>query len=480
MPRPQIMVVEDEKIIAMDIQNSLTKLGYDVKAVVASGEEAIQKAATERPDLVLMDIMLEGEMDGVQAAEQIRERFNIPIVYLTAYADDKTLQRAKQTGPFGYAIKPFAEKELHSTIEVALYKHKMEAASQQANQKLSKQLKELERRNHEITLLNEMGHLLQSCSTVEDACAVVAQFARQLFPMEAGMLYLFNPLRNLFEAVVTWGAAPPKPEEQAFTPDACLALRRGEAYWAEDAEVGSLCRHVGESPPACSLCVPRMAQGDVVVVLHLQNLHSLQSGAEPEGLTEPKRHLAVTVAEHIALALSNLKLLEKLRGLSISDPLTGLFNRRYMEESLKRELRRAKRMGTPVGIVMLDLDHFKQFNDTFGHEVGDALLRDFGALLMAGTRGGDVACRYGNEEFVIILPGASLEDTYKRAEQFRKKVKRLHIQPHSESRAAVNLSAGVAIFPDHGATGEAILQTVDAALHRAKAKGRDLVVIAQN
>ena len=126
MPEIQVLVVEDESIVALDIQNMSRRLGYEVPVVVSSGEAAIKKAAETHPDLVLMDIRLKGDMDGIEAAEQIRGRFNIPVVYLTAYADDETLQRAKITEPYGYILKPFDERELHTAIEIALHKHKLE------------------------------------------------------------------------------------------------------------------------------------------------------------------------------------------------------------------------------------------------------------------------------------------------------------------------------------------------------------------
>ena len=126
MPEIHVLVVEDESIVALDIQNMLGSLGYEVPVVVSSGEAAIEKAAETHPDLVLMDIRLKGDMDGIEAAEQIRGRFNIPVVYLTAYADDETLQRAKITEPYGYILKPFGERELHTAIEIALHKHKLE------------------------------------------------------------------------------------------------------------------------------------------------------------------------------------------------------------------------------------------------------------------------------------------------------------------------------------------------------------------
>jgi PAS domain S-box-containing protein len=123
MHRPKIMIVEDEIVVAMELEEKLRAMGYEVAAIVSSGEDAVSDIEVSRPDLVLMDIRLQGEIDGIQAAEQIRRRHNVPVIYLTAYADDATLQRAKITEPYGYLVKPFSETELHTNIEVALYKH---------------------------------------------------------------------------------------------------------------------------------------------------------------------------------------------------------------------------------------------------------------------------------------------------------------------------------------------------------------------
>ncbi len=136
MDKPQILIVEDEGIIAIEMQDRLESLGYYVPNTVSSGEQAIQVAAEERPDLVLMDIMLHGEMDGVEAAEQIHTRFDIPIIFLTAHTDAHTLQRAKVTEPFGYIVKPFEERELHIAIEMSLYKHQAEQKLRESEQRL--------------------------------------------------------------------------------------------------------------------------------------------------------------------------------------------------------------------------------------------------------------------------------------------------------------------------------------------------------
>src|SRR3989449_1743351 len=197
--------------------------------------------------------------------------------------------------------------------------------------------------------------------------------------------------------------------ERVFAPEECWALRRGQVHGVEDPARGLVCRHLGALRGVSYLCVRMMGQGEALGVLHVQSGGT--SGEGQNHLTDAQQRLAVTAAGHIALALANLRLRETLRMQSIRDPLTGLFNRRYMEESLARELRRAARNQRRLGAIMLDLDRFKRFNDTFGHEAGDTLLRELGEFLRSRTRGEDIACRYGGEEFVVILPEASMEVT---------------------------------------------------------------------
>ncbi|HEX2713801.1 MAG TPA: diguanylate cyclase [Candidatus Acidoferrales bacterium] len=349
-----------------------------------------------------------------------------------------------------------------------------EQALQQANAVLTGWLRELEKRTHETTLLNEMGDLLQTCVTAEEAYAVIARFAQRLFPTEAGALCVLNPSQNLVEAVAVWGDSPVG--ERVFAPEECWALRRGQVHVADDATSGLLCRHVG-APPGGYLCVPMMGQGEALGVLHLQYAGPpAEVGAR---LTETERRLAITAAGHIGLALANLRLRETLRIQSIRDPLTGLFNRRYMEESLARELRRAARNQRRVGAIMLDLDHFKRFNDNYGHEAGDAMLRELGEFLRMRTRREDIACRYGGEEFVLVLPEASVEVTWHRAERLREEFKHLNLQHRGHSLGTVTLSLGLAFFPEHGSTVGDILRAADNALYRAKAEGRDRVILSE-
>ena len=194
-------------------------------------------------------------------------------------------------------------------------------------------------------------------------------------------------------------------------------------------------------------------------------------------LSDAKQQLAAAVAEQIALALSNLMLRETLRQQSVRDPLTKLYNRRFLVETLNRELARLERKHLPLSLIMIDVDHFKSFNDTFGHEAGDAVLRDLGEILQRNIRGSDIACRYGGEEFTIVLPEANLEIGRQRAETMREAMRELQPVHDGKPLGPVTLSLGVAWFPEHGRQPDQLLQVADTALYEAKSAGRNRVVV---
>jgi diguanylate cyclase (GGDEF)-like protein len=223
-----------------------------------------------------------------------------------------------------------------------------------------------------------------------------------------------------------------------------------------------------------------IAHGDTIGVLQV---YSYESAATHEGREEARTNLArlaFVVAEQLAMALANFRLRDSLREQSIRDPLTNLFNRRYMEETFFRELSRAARDHVEIGVMQIDIDYFKQFNDTYGHDVGDILLRAFANLLFAHFRDSDVPCRYGGEEFTLILINSSLEETEARARELQRSVLglRLHVGDGVEP-APPTLSIGVASYPAHGDTAEALIRAADRALYTAKSLGRDAVVRAE-
>jgi diguanylate cyclase (GGDEF)-like protein/PAS domain S-box-containing protein len=345
-----------------------------------------------------------------------------------------------------------------------------EQALQQANALLESHLSNLQQRNQEMQLLSETSDFLQACLTLKEACAVITSLVEPLFPGCSGGIFMTSASRNRVENVASWGThLHSRPD---FGPHDCWGLRRGRLHWVGEGRMGLLCNHVHDPAGlADTLCIPMIAQGETLGLFYLN--------AETAGaLPETKQQLARTVAEQVALAIANLHLRETLQHQSIRDPLTGLFNRRYLEETLQQEILRAQRHQHSIGVIMIDVDHFKRFNDTYGHEAGDQVLQAVGKLLKESVRGSDVACRYGGEEMTLVLPESSLGETQARAEEIRVALSQLQVSQNGRLLDSLTASFGVACFPQHGAMGSALVQAADAALYRAKAAGRNRVVVA--
>lgn len=348
----------------------------------------------------------------------------------------------------------------------------------EVHSKLKIALGERERQVQEAVKLTELVDILQSCQTAEEASKIIGNILPTMLCSRSGAFCITSSSRNVVEVAASWGDTPAS--EKTFAPDSCWALRRGRIHRVNDPASPLRCAHVSKSLTNGHICIPLAAQGETLGVLCVENC-SVPAGSavEPESdRGEVLERQITAVGERISLALANLRLREVLRAQSIRDPLTGLFNRRFMEESLERELRRAMRGKEQVALLMMDIDHFKHFNDTFGHQAGDALLRALGNLLKESVRGQDIVCRYGGEEFVFVLPGASLDAALKRAELLREDVKQLNAQYGGQLLGAVTLSIGIAVFPDNGDSAEHLLKAADDALYRAKAGGRDRVIAA--
>ncbi len=338
-----------------------------------------------------------------------------------------------------------------------------------ANSKLTGWNDQLELRNRESLLFGEMGELLQTCVSETEAQRILSQFAANLWPALSGALSMISASKDSVEIAVGWGVSTVL--APVFSPEDCWALRRGRPHGSAISYGQIKCAHIEQGFTGAFVCVPVMAHGEVLGVLHLFR----PAGQE---LDESELRVAKTNAERMGLAIADLRLREALKAQSIRDPLTGLVNRRYMEESFERELGRADRDGSTIGVIMLDLDHFKQFNDTFGHDGGDAILKEFSLFLLARTRKEDLVCRYGGEEFLIVFPGASLEDTLHRAESLLAAIRDIAVVLRGRELGPVSASMGVALYPYHGDTVRSLIRAADDALYRAKAHGRDCVMLA--
>ncbi len=343
-----------------------------------------------------------------------------------------------------------------------------EVHAQTLNGDLERNVLKLERASADLQELSRYTGLLQSCRTISEALAVTWQTLSTLLPECAGSVYLLRASQDYAEVETGWGEHA-VPSHQLLMPQECWALRRARPHCVDDIATGTACAHL-DLPPAgiaaTTACLPLTAQG-----MNLGFLYLSASGHGPL----PRLSIAITAAEQLSLALSNLRLQDSLHQQSIRDALTGLFNRRFLEESLPREIARCERRGLPLAVMMLDLDHFKAFNDTHGHDGGDAVLAAFGRLLLSKCREEDIPCRYGGEEFTMILPEAPPAVAQRRAEEIRIAVERMTVRHLQREIGGVTVSIGLALFPQHGSgTGE-LLRLADAALYRAKHNGRNRV-----
>ena len=354
----------------------------------------------------------------------------------------------------------------------------IKAAQEREEQRntLKRSLTELQSRTNEMTLLIELSDMLQCCASLEEAYSVITQFGKKLFSAESsGSLSVFKSSRNILESAGAWGAnlTPLAP----FSPDSCWALRRGKPHWSTGSSAELVCNHLKNYLGANDgLCVPMVAQGETIGVLQLQ-IGNTESESSNENTQVVLQRIASSAAGQIALSIASLKLREALKDQSIRDPLTGLYNRRFMQESLDRELLRARRTNRSFTVMFIDIDHFKRFNDSFGHDAGDLVLQVFAKALTNHFRGGDIICRYGGEEFALVLPDSSLKDSERRANDLRIEVKKLSIKHRNKVLQPITFSVGLAAFPEHGSTVEELFRVADKCLYDSKTQGRDRITV---
>jgi len=328
--------------------------------------------------------------------------------------------------------------------------------------------------NRETRLLSELNEWLQSCNSLGELYDMVAEFLSRLLPGCAGSLYIYANSRDVLEGSKAWNGGT---VQASMHPEDCWGLRRGHVYSFGEREIDFPCAHVGSAQVEQYCCIPVLAHGETIGLLHLE-FRAGDDGVFRQDEVAEQRRLGLMCAEQISLAIANVKLRDQLRDQSIRDPLTGLFNRRYMLETCRREFSRAARGRQPVTMLSIDVDHFKKFNDNHGHDAGDTVLREVGTCLEAVFRNEDVACRFGGEEFVVVLPGAPLDIGARRAEELRGKIEALSVRYLEKNLPRITISVGVAAFPEAGDNPQSVLKAADDALYRAKEGGRNRVELA--
>ncbi|MDT9598946.1 diguanylate cyclase [Sphingosinicella rhizophila] len=318
-------------------------------------------------------------------------------------------------------------------------------------------------------LLGRMTQRLQGCDTMEDLAEIVSRFATEIAPAYSGRLYVHRSDRDVMAEACSWQQPLHSPPE--FAPTHCWALRRGQLHRSGGGQIDIPCLHIDGATRPNASCVPLAAQGETIGLLYFE-----QHEAEVEAPAIADVYVEL-IAETVSLALANLRLRDALRKKALVDPLTGLLNRHQLEDMFNAHVANAQRRGEPLSCIMMDVDHFKRFNDRFGHDAGDEILRAVGSILANATREVGTAFRYGGEEFLLLLPQFALDQAENRCADVRERIRKLSIQHEGRMLGPITASFGIAGFPNHGSA-DALLRTADAALLRAKEQGRDRIVIA--
>ena len=358
-------------------------------------------------------------------------------------------------------------------IQDVTMQQKYEAELRQTNDELQNKFKELKNHTRITEELNNMNGILQACLTTAEALTPIERFAEKLFDDIHGAVYLSTPDTGHMELALRWGEA--NDNVDLIKKEDCWALRRSQAHTVKDPRDQISCYHYDNAVIEGQICIPLTAQGELIGLI---TLYSVDSNFK-ERLTETSR-LALSFADHIALSLSNIRLREKLQQQSIIDSLTGLYNRRYFDESMKIELSRAERKNQSLSLLIVDIDHFKKFNDTYGHDVGDIVLQEVSGVLKQNVRASDIACRMGGEEFAIIMPDSTTKIAHERAETIRKKIQKIVLKNAGKQIDPITSSIGIATYPDHANTTKQLIESTDMALYAAKNQGRNRCITANS
>ncbi|MBU2549536.1 MAG: diguanylate cyclase [Proteobacteria bacterium] len=558
MQKRKVLIVEDEVVIARELAACVESFGFDVCGVAVSGRDALAAAEKSRPDLVLMDIVLSGELDGIETASQLRASMGIPVIFCTAYADDERLAQAKVAEPFGYILKPFEGQALRAVMEMALYKSELERKFRKKREQYRALVENI---NDVVFTIDAEGKVTYVSPVIrrvtgfdpeeivgrhytetvhpDDLARIERSFTRSRsgasealefrgFHKNGSLLHFraSNRVMDIDGRLVTTGILSDVTEQKRAQVELQETNRRLETLieaipdvvYFKDREGRHLV--VNKAFEALSGVGSKEAFGrtdqellppDLAESYRLSDARVFADGrqiqvqestvldndrriyfdtikapifsqdGELEGLVGVSRditdrHKAEQEREALILDLQVAK--EELERLSLTDGLTGVFNRRYFEAGLEGEWRRALREDAPVSLLMIDIDFFKRFNDGKGHPAGDVCLREVAQAVSAALRRpGDFVARYGGEEFSCVLPRTEAKGAWEVAEAVRLEVASLNIpHPSSSVEPVVTVSVGVATAgPD--ARGRrsltALVTTADQALYQAKDEGRN-------
>lgn len=483
--RPRILAIDDTPANLLLLGRALAT-EFDVQ-IATSGAEGLALATESPPNLILLDVMMPG-LDGFETCQRLKAvpaLREIPVIFVTALNELESEAKGLSCGAADYILKPIHVGITIQRIRNLLEREQLRQVVARQRDELAARVQVLQRHEDWMSERNRMIEQLLACPDREQAYQIIAQSAAALFAGHAGLLAASDQADpSQLQVVARWGEPPASmpdrfPADPSWTPRLGLGAELGDEINDEitdgttQANARHPCDQLSQGSANAALEVPLSLGGQTYGLLHLDLANALDA-THCQSLCS----LCLSIGESIKLALANLRLREELREAAIRDLLTGLFNRRYLNETLPRELHRCRREAKPLAAAMLDLDHFKRFNDHYGHDAGDAVLQRVGGLLKHYLRAEDLACRYGGEELTLILPNATADEAKRRLERIRQDIMALRIVHQDGELPAITVSIGIAATEAGQLDATKLLSQADAALYRAKAGGRNRVVMA--
>ena len=444
----QVWITEELKQLGDNLRTNKTLLIYHSPATDFKQDRvrnAVQKFKDEQ-EVLLRERNLAAQNRAEEVERSVSVRVGgfsalMAVLFLLVLRESKKLRIAEQAA-------------LHSQI------------------KLENSLQQLQIETESGKMLNELQANLQICVNAPEAYEVLGGYAQKFIPHSAGAVFAIDSSRNLMGVMASWGDSL-SPTQHILSPEDCCAMRGGRLHLQVETSRGLTCRHFSGSIPEAYVCLPLAALGETLGILHISTDSSDQLSASRLAMIQQ-------AGEYAALRLANLRLREKLHDQSIRDPLTGLYNRRFLEATLEQELHRSGRHHTGLGVIMADIDKFKVLNDSFGHTAGDIVLKEVAAMLRRSVRTEDIVCRYGGEEFLVVLPDTTLESVSERAEQVRESIAKLELQHAGHSLGKVTASFGISFSQDGVLTPEILLRYADEALYESKRRGCNCVSLSDS
>ena len=467
-----ILLVDDEKVIRETLCSILQEDGYEV-FTASSGKEAVEQAREHLFDLAILDIKLP-DVGGLQVLKDIKKlQPNICAVLITAYPTTESAIMAIQEEAYEYITKPFDISHVKLVIKRGIEKKQISLENKLL-------LNNLQNEKEKLEIILQIGHMMSSILNLDKLAEFIVQKIAEVLKARVCSLMLLDSEEEILSIKAAVGL------DEAIIRTTKIQLGQSISGWVaqrgksvlvtdieNDMQFGRA--NLPKYETKSLLSIPLKSKGTVLGVI---NVADRKSSKQANIFTEEDLRFLGIVCSYAAIAIENAQLYGEVKKLAITDGLTNLFNHRYFQTQLSQEVLRVQRYLHPLSLIMFDIDSFKQFNDTFGHPMGDMVLMQIGRTIRKTVRKVDIACRYGGEEFAVIFPETGMKEATVAAEKIRQAIEKLRFETGKGRKKRMTISGGVATFKK-GMSKESLVEAADDSLYKAKSTGKNKICIAK-